>query len=387
MNKQKQTNSQKDSYKQDAYEVVKYNSPGKSSYLLWAVFLFFVAAITWAAYAEVDEVVRAEGKVIPSRQLQIVQNLEGGIVDSILVDEGDIVEPGQILLKLDKTQFAAELEVGRTHCMEHKAMAARLQAEANSTQFVVPQDVKKQRPELVEQEYQLYIKRKRQYQRQQSSLLKELNMLKPLVQDGAVSELETLRLERKINNLRDEFRNEARQKLNESMAEIYKLEESNKALEYRLQRTSVKAPLRGIVKRVMVNTIGGVIQPGVDLVEIVPLEDHLLIEANVLLADIAFLHPGLNTMVKFSAYDFSVYGGLDGKIESISADAITDEDDYDYFLITIRTGDSHLSYDRKTLPIIPGMAASVDIITGKKTVLQYLLKPVMRVREQAFRER
>lgn len=374
-------------FKQDAYETVKYNTPGKSRLLLWAVFLFFVMAIVWAGYAEVDEVVRAEGKVIPSRQVQIVQNLEGGIISSIMVDEGDIVDQDQILLKLDETQFASELEIGRTHCMGHKAKAARLRAEADSTEFIAPEDVLEIRPELVSLEFELYKKRKKQYQRQRSSLLKELNMLKPLVKEGAVSELETLRLERKINDLRDEFRNEARQKLNETVEEIYKLEENNKALEYRLKRTRVRSPLRGIVKRVMVNTIGGVIQPGVDLVEIVPLEDHLLVEANVLLSDIAFLHPGLKTMVKFSAYDYSIYGGLEGNIVGISADAITDEDDYDYFLIKIKTKHSHLIHGTKSLPIIPGMAASVDIITGKKTILQYLLKPVMKVREQAFRER
>ena len=374
-------------FEDDASETVKNSSLRKGRIIIWSVFMFFVAVLVWATYAEVDEVVRADGKVIPSRQIQIVQNLEGGIVSFIAVDEGDIVDQGQVLLELDETQFAAELEVGRTRYMEHKARAARLLAEAENGDYLAPEDVLAARPELVEQERELFIKRKRQYQRQQRSLQKELNMLRPLIKEGAVSELETLRLERKINDLRDEFRNEAREQLNETMGEIYKFQESNKTLEYRLRRTKVRAPLRGVVKRVMVNTIGGVIQPGVDLVEIVPLEDHLIIEARVLPADIAFLHPGLHTMVKFTAYDFSIYGGLPGSIQSISADTITDEDDYDYFLVNIRTDQGYLDYSGKKLPVIPGMAASVDIITGRKTILQYLLKPVMKVREQAFRER
>jgi adhesin transport system membrane fusion protein len=344
--------------------------------------------VVWASVAEVDQVTRGVGKVIPSRHVQTLQSLEGGIVSKILVHEGDIVDKGQIVIQLDDTQFAAALREGRTHCMEHRATAARLKAEAELTPFIAPKKVLEAYPQFVQQEFELYQARKQQHERQKESLEKELKMMKPLVKEGAVSELDVLKLQRKIDDLEDQYCTESRQSLNEIVAEISRLEESNQMLQDKLKRTKIRAPLKGIVKRVMVKTVGGVIKPGVDLIEIVPLDDTLLVEAKVLPSDIAFLHPGQEVTVKFTAYDYTIYGGLKGKIETISADAIVDEtNNSSFYEITVRTEKTQLGSENNSLPIIPGMSVTVDILTGKKTILEYLLKPVMRAKEMALRER
>lgn len=357
--------------------------------ILWAVLIFFIAIFTWASYAEIDEVTRGYGKVIPSQHVQVLQSLEGGIVSRILVSEGDIVDKGQLLIKLDDTQFAAALREGVTHCMEHRATAARLKAEAELTPFIAPPNVVEEYPDFVQQEYELYKARRKQHERQVASLEKELKMLRPLVKEGAVSELEVLRIERQLNDIEDEYCTESRKKLNDILAEISRLEQSNQVLADKLERTNIRAPLKGIVKQVFVKTVGGVIKPGVDVIEIVPLDDTLLIDAKISTSDIAFLHPGQEVMVKFTAYDYTTYGGLKGKIETISADAIIDEyqSEKSYYSIKIRTEKNHLGTDEDALPIIPGMSVTVDILTGKKTILEYLMKPVMRAKETALRER
>ena len=355
--------------------------------IIWSVLLFLVCVFIWVSYAEIDEVTRGAGKVIPSRQVQVLQNLEGGIVSKILVREGDVVEKGQVLIELDNTQFAAALREGETHCMEHRAKAARLEAEALLKEFIPPEKVLKTYPQFVQREYELYQARKSQFIRQEKSLQKELDMMRPLVKQGAVSEIDILRLERTLNELRDDYCTGSRQELNDLLAEISRLQESNQVLRDKLKRTKIISPLKGIIKQIMVNTIGGVIKPGVDVIEIVPLDDSLLIEARISPADIAFIHPGQMVMVKITAYDFTIYGGLVGKIENIGADTIMDNNNLSYYKIRVRTDKSQLGIDGSSLPIIPGMSARVDILTGKKTILHYLLKPVFRAKEKAFRER
>lgn len=371
----------------DVDEVMRHYSPRGGRLIIWCVVLFFASVLIWTSTAEIDEVTRGEGRVIPSRQVQVVQNLEGGIIAEILVSEGDIVEQGQVLIRLDSTQFASALREGEAHCMEHRAKVARLEAEASQKPFVAPKDVLDRFPEFVRREFELYKARKKQFERQQASLQKELDMMRPLVDQGAVSEIEVLRLDRQLNDLRDEYCTGARQELNDLLAEISRLQESNQGLRDKLARTEITSPLKGIVKQVMVNTVGGVIKPGMDVLEIVPLNDSLLIEAQIAPANIGFIHPGQEVTVKITAYDFSIYGGLDGRIENISADAITDEDGRDFYKITVRTDSNQFGSDDDPLPIIPGMSASVDILTGKKSILHYLLKPVFRAREKAFRER
>jgi adhesin transport system membrane fusion protein len=418
-------------------------SPKGASLILWATVLFFVVMLIWAALAEVDQVTRGVGKVIPSSQVQVVQNLEGGILSEILVREGDIVEKDQVLLRIDDTRFSSTLSESRLRYLALKAKAARLKAEAENKSFIPPREAMQKHPELVEQELELFQSRSQELQaklgilnqqvaQRQQELAelrskirhlnnsytlanRELQLTKPLVKDGAISEVEVLRLERQVNELKGEltasrlavprvesmyneaqrkaeemeiaFRNQARLELNETVAELSGMSESQLAMADRVRRTLVRSPVRGTVKQIMISTIGGVIKPGMDLVEIVPSDDSLLVEARIRPGDIAFLHPGAKATVKFTAYDFAIYGGLAAEVEHISADTITGEQDESYYLVRVRTNESHLGPIDNPLPIIAGMTTNVDILTGKKTVLDLLLKPVLRAKEMALRER
>jgi adhesin transport system membrane fusion protein len=410
---------------------------------IWGVIGFFLFMGLWANFAIIDEVTRGDGKAIPSSKLQKIQNLEGGIVAEIYAHEGEIVEAGAPLLRLDDTRFVSN--VGETEA-DRLAMALRverLSAEVEDRPLHIADEIRKAAPNQANNEESLYQSRRQQLQneigglqeqlvqRQQELrefsskqaqyrnslqlLRQEINMSEPLVSQGAISPVEVLRLkraevenrgqldatslaipraesaikevERKIDETRGKFRSEALTQLNEARTDLSKAQATGKALEDRVSRTLVTSPVRGIVKQLLVNTIGGVIQPGSDLVEIVPLDDTLLVEARIRPQDIAFLHPGQDAMVKFTAYDFTIYGGLKARLEQIGADTITDEDGNTFYVIKLRTDRSHLGTDEKPLLIIPGMVASVDIITGKKSVLSYLLKPIIRARAEALRER
>ncbi|NLX19601.1 MAG: HlyD family type I secretion periplasmic adaptor subunit [Desulfobulbus sp.] len=411
--------------------------------IVWLIGLFVLCFLIWAAWAEIDEVTRGDGKVIPSRQIQVVQNLEGGILAKLLVHVGDVVDKDQLLLEIDKTRFSAPYQESRASYLALKAQIARLEAETHDKPFNVPEEVSKEKPEIGTREQKLYASRKDQLaaklqmlqeqhtQRKQelaelrskldelrrtSGLLqRELAMTKPLVSQGAVSEVEVLRLQRQYSEMNGaiettriaipkveskiaeakkameseqlSFHNSARSELNEAYAKLEGVSANAEALMDRLQRTAVRSPVRGSINQIKVNTIGGTIQPGMDLIEIVPLEDTLLIEARIKPADIAFLHPNQPAVVKFTAYDFTTYGGLEADLEHISADSITDKEGNDFYLIRLRTKQNFLGSKDKPLPIIPGMVASVDILTGKKTILSYLLKPVLRAKATALRER
>ena len=418
-----------------------------SHWILWSTVAFMTAAIGWAAWANVDEVIVGEGKVIPSNRVQVVQNLEGGIVSEIMVQLGQVVQKDQPLMRIDDTRFSASSREGRAKDDALLAKIARLTAEAANGAFVPPPQLARENPQLLAQERTLYLsrqrelqanlavlrqqadqrrqelteKRSREVQLQQSYALvsKELAMTRPLAQQGVVSEVEVLRLERQANDFQGEldaarlaiprlesallevqqkseeltarFRADSMKELNLARAEQTALSAANTALEDRVTRTVVRAPLTGVVKQVKVTTVGGVIQPGMDLVEIVPVEDTLLIEARVRPADIAFLRTGQEAMVKLSAYDFSIYGGFPATLETISADTITadrpGERAESFYQIRVRTRENKPSGHDETLPIMPGMVATVDIKTGKKTVLHYLLKPIVKTKEVAFRER
>ena len=405
--------------------------------IAWAIGIFLV----WAALAQVDEVTRGSGKVIPSRQVQIIQSVDGGIVSEILVKEGDLVQQDQLLMQIDQTRFVSSVRESRAQYLSLQAKAARLRALADGLPFVPPEDVLKEDPETVHQEEQLYearrseleagiaIARQQLAQRQQELAevrakrdqaaqgyeltSKELAVTRPLIQSGAVSEVELLRLERDVVRYRGErdmagaqiariqasiseaqrkieevelsFRNAAGKELSDAAAKLNSLSEGSVALTDRVKQSSIRSPVKGVVKRLLVNTVGGVVQPGKDMIEIVPLEDNLLLEARVLPRDIAFLRPGQSAMVKFSAYDFSVYGGLEGVLEHISADTVMDDKGNAFYLVRVRTLNS--GFGETNLPIIPGMVAEVDILTGKKSVLSYLLKPVLRAKNVALTER
>nr|WP_218627867.1 HlyD family type I secretion periplasmic adaptor subunit [Pseudomonas sp. dw_612] len=411
---------------------------------IWAIIGFFVFLMLWANFAVIDEVTKGDGKAIPSSKIQKIQNLEGGIVSELFVKEGQIVEAGAPLIRLDDTRFASNVGETEADRLSMLLRVERLSAEVDDRPLNFPPDVLKAVPGQAASEESLYTSRRQQLhdeigglqeqliQRQQelrefsskqsqyrnglALQRQEINMSEPLVAQGAVSPVEVLRLkraevetrgqldattlaipraesaikevQRKIDETRGKFRSEALTQLNEARTDLNKAQATGKALEDRVSRTLVTSPVRGIVNKLLVNTIGGVIQPGVDLVEIVPLDDTLLVEAKVRPQDIAFLHPGQEATVKFTAYDYTIYGGLKAKLEQIGADTITDEDKKTtYYIIKLRTDRSHLGTDEKPLLIIPGMVASVDIITGKKTVLSYLLKPIIRARAEALHER
>jgi adhesin transport system membrane fusion protein len=418
-----------------------------SHYILWATVAFLVIGVIWASLAIVDEVTVAEGKVIPSSQVQIVQNLEGGIVSEILVKVGQVVQKDQAIMRIDDTRFTASSHEGRAKDQALIARICRLSAEANNTSFVAPAQLQKDNPQLLAEEKSLFESRQRelqaniavlnrqaeqrrqeftekqsretQVQQSYNLVAQELAMTRPLVPQGAASEVDVLRLERQANDLKGEltatrlalprleaayrevrqkieeatahFRADAMKDLNLARAEQTALSAANTALEDRVSRTLVRAPLDGIVKRIKVNTVGGVVQPGSDLLEIVPLDDTLLIEARVRPSDIAFLHPGQEAMVKLSAYDFSIYGGFPATLEHISADTIMPErpgeKQESYYQIRVRTRQNHPSGKAEAVTILPGMVATVDIKTGQKTILHYLMKPIIKTKETAFRER
>ncbi|PCR92901.1 HlyD family type I secretion periplasmic adaptor subunit [Pseudomonas sp. FW215-R2] len=411
---------------------------------IWAIIGFFVFLMLWANFAVIDEVTKGDGKAIPSSKIQKIQNLEGGIVSELFVKEGQIVEAGAPLVRLDDTRFASNVGETEADRLSMLLRVERLSAEVDDRPLNFPEDVLKAVPGQAKSEESLYVSRRQQlhdevgglqeqliqrqqelreftskqaqYRQQLGLQRQEINMSEPLVAQGAVSPVEVLRLkraevetrgqldattlaipraesaikevQRKIDETRGKFRSEALTQLNEARTDLNKAQATGKALEDRVSRTLVTSPVRGIVNKMLVNTIGGVIQPGSDLLEIVPLDDTLLVEAKIRPQDIAFLHPGQEATVKFTAYDYTIYGGLKAKLEQIGADTITDEDKKTtYYIIKLRTDRSHLGTDEKPLLIIPGMVASVDIITGKKTVLSYLLKPIIRARAEALHER
>lgn len=272
----------------------------------------------------------------------------------------------------------------------------RIKAEMSDEKPVFPEEIKKAQPHLVSDQLNLYESRMRELNQLKISLdlaQKELDMTRPLLKNGAVSPVEVIRLDRTVNDIKgsiDKFKSDELDRLNRARGDLSALMEANKADKDRLTRTTVRSPVYGIIKQIKTTTIGGVVQPGSDIVEVVPLDDTLLIEAKIRPADIGFIHSGQKAMVKLTAYDFSIYGGLEGKVEQISADTILDDTDKkneSFYVIRVRTDKNHLGTDAKPLPIIPGMLATVDILTGEKSVLAYILKPILKAKQSALRER
>ena len=414
--------------------------PLRARALLYVMALVLLLLLVWAAFASVDEVARGEGRVIPSRQLQVIQSFDGGVVDEILVHEGQVVEAGDLLLRIDPTRFISSFRESRAQYLSLQAKAERLKALTSGAAFVLPPDVMSEAPDvaayeqrlfetsLLERAEQLRIARDQQVQREEEYkeiqakvtqttrahelARQELQVTRPLLTSGAISEVEILRLEGDVSNadgarkqalaqlarseaavaeaegkLREvelTINNKWRNELLEVMGKLASLEEGSRGLADRIKYAEIRSPVRGTVQRLLVNTVGGVVQPGNQVLEIIPLDDQLLIEAKVAPKDIAFLRPGQPAIVKFTAYDFVVYGGLTGTLEHISADTITDERDNTFYLVRVRT--DRAGFD-PALPIMPGMTTQVDILTGKKTVLAYLLKPVLRAQQNALTER
>ena len=406
--------------------------------------LCILTFIIWAGWCELDEITRGEGKVIPSSQVQNVQNMEGGIVEDLLVTEGELVEQGQVLMVMDDTRFTStrQGQLANRHAL--MARKARLLAEVEGGEAVMPEALIAEVPILANREKELFHNRQLEltssigvYQQQLAQQKKqvletkaqremlarrfalldeELQLARDLAEEGAVSRVEVLRLERQVSDTRGEklisernleriaaqqeetlqrinetrlnFVNKARVELNETLAQLHELSAKEATVTDQVERTRVRAPMKGIVKQILVNTEGGVVQPGMVMMELIPVDDTLEVEARIRPQDIAFLHPGQKATVRFTAYDFTIHGGLDGELSHISADTIMDEQGESFYLARIKTDNSHLGNEGdNSRPVIVGMVATVDILTGKKTLLEYLLKPVLRARQLAFSER
>lgn len=419
---------------------IKEQTPLKAKLLLYTILVILLVVIIWAWLAKVDEITRGEGRVIPSRYLQVIQSLDGGIVTEILVREGDLVKVGMPLIKIDETRAISSLRENKGQYLALLAKEARLKALAEGSAFNVPAEVKTEAPQVYEQEYALYtnsraeldsivnIARDQMVQREKElievqfkkelaektyeSANKELSANKPLLASGAVSEIDILKLEREATRARGEidqsraqisriqvsiseakrkiteaeqnFRNRIRAELNDVSAKLNSLTETSVALSDKVKQSTLKSPVNGKVSRLFFNTVGGVIQPGKEVMEVVPTDEVLVLETKVQIKDIAFLRPGQPAVVKLTAYDYTIYGTLDAMVESIAADSIVDDKGNAYYLVRVRTLQTSLG---KGLPIIPGMVAQVDILTGKKTILSYLLKPVLKAKSYAFSER
>lgn len=421
--------------------------PKSSSHLiLYSLLSILLIAIVWSYFAQLDQITRAQGVIIPSGQTKVIDHLEGGIVKEIKVREGDIVDKGQVLLVVDATVAKEKYYESMQLYYRTKAQIARLKALTSNQPFVMPEDVQKNAPDIAAKEMTLYhenvnkLKTDRQIaeqeleQKKQEALQakarvqqleeklalsdKEAKLMEPLVKSGVAPQMEWLRLQREITDNKGDLATArvmvpktesailgAQKKLD--AVEINILADENKELREaqlrwaeikdntvknldQLQRTEIRSPVRGTIKELKINTIGGVIQPGKDLIAITPLEDQLLVEAQVQPSDVAFLRPGMRAMIKITAYDYGIYGGLEATLLDISADTLVDEktrDQKQYFRIRLKTDRNYLGTPDKRLPISPGMACQVDILTGKRTVMQYILKPFLKAKENALTER
>ena len=403
-------------------------SPKGGRTILWSILVFVICGLVWANYTELDEVTVGQGKVIPSSQVQIVQNLEGGILKEIHVAVGQTVEKTQLLMTIENTEALSSLRERQAEYVGLLVRAARLTAEAtgvNAPRF--DQETRTNYPEVVRREMSLYENRReslsanravfeQQVLQKEQEIIEleaklnnlrtgfelaneELTLTRPAYDQGAVSKVELLQLERQVNQLKGEmkatqlalpraksalveartkllendakYRAEAQEDLTGVRSKLEQLAEVNVSLQDKVQRTQVRSQVKGIVKQLQINTVGGVIQPGQNLMEIVPLEDSLLIESKIRPEDIGFIKPGLGAVVKLSAYDFSIYGGLTGVVDNITADTILDEEGNSFYIVRVRTDKNFLGTEEAPLPIIPGMQATVDVLTGKKSLLDY----------------
>jgi len=425
---------------EDADYAILEQTPLRAKRILYLMLLVLALLVGWAGVTKIDEITRGEGRVIPSQQVQVVQSYDGGIVSELLVKEGQVVEQGQPLVRIDQTRAVSSLRENRSQYLSLLAKQSRLQALATDTEFEQDEEIKAEAPSLYAQEYALYTASKaelasqiavaREQVKQRERELaetyarleqakngyelakRELDVTRPLEESGAVSEVDLLRLERdtarlrgdrdqareqvgrvksaiveakrKINEIESTFRNKVRTELSDTTAKLSALTEVSVALDDKVKQSVLKAPVTGTVSRLFYNTVGGVIQPGKEVLELVPADDTLVLETKVTPRDIAFVGVNQDAAVKLTAYDYTIYGTMEAKVKSIAADSIIDENGNAFYIVKVQTLKPNLGED---LPIIPGMVAQVDIITGKKSVLSYLLKPVLKAKSYAFTER
>ncbi|HUH57583.1 MAG TPA: HlyD family efflux transporter periplasmic adaptor subunit [Pseudomonadales bacterium] len=374
----------------------------RSSHIIYLTFATFVLFFVWAAWAELVEVSTGMGKVIPSSREQTIQSLEGGILTELLVKEGDIVQAGQVLAQLDPTQSESLLDESAVKYRAALAKSTRLTAELTGKPLVFPESLQAY-PNLIREETQLYSSRRQRINDILASIDKSMDLLKKeiaisndLLQSGAASNVEVIRLERQMADLslrrvesHTQYFVQAREELAQANADVASYSSIIRGKTDALERTTFHSPVRGVVKDIMVTTLGGVIPANGQLMQIVPLDDQLLVEARLSPRDIAFIRPGLEASVKITAYDASIFGDLKGKVVTISPDTIRDEANPEvfYYRVNILTELDYLHNSQGTqFPIVPGMIATVDIKTGSKTVMNYLIKPLNKARE-AMRER
>lgn len=418
-------------------------TPAKLRVVLYFWLITIISLVVWSYFAVIDEIVRGDGEIIPSGENQIVQNLEGGIVEKILVKEGDIVTKNQILIKIDNQKSQSSLSSNAIQADALEAKIIRLRAESSGKDFNVSDEVLSRIPDFIANEKSLYITNIRQQKSKTKTLndqllqrenelseaksklvhlekslkmiQKEVQMTRPMVLRGVSSKVDFLKLQREANQVEQEFtsveqsiprlkaaisevksnieeieylfQSDAKVKLNEALAEYETLKANSTALEDQVSRTVVRSPMRGVIQELFVHTVGGVIKPGADILEIVPSDQTLLVEVKIKPSDIAFIYIGQKSKVKFSAYDFAIYGGLDGEVVHISADTIKDEKDEVFYTVRIKTDKNFLERNGKHLKIIPGMTVNVDIMTGQKSVLDYILKPILKTKQYTFTER
>lgn len=419
------------------------DSPRKLRFVLLFWLITVTVFLVWAAFSPIDELVRGSGKVIPGGENQMIQHLEGGIVSAILVKEGQRVKADDILLKVDNVKSSANYESSQYKWAELRAKMVRLRAEATGGSFSPTANDMAKIPKQIMEERSLYFSNqdrlrsqiqglRDQYSQKQNEKIETLGRIseqkralalikeevaisEPMVAQGIKPKIEFLKLQRemstisehynalqasvpringamsqissKIQETQSEFRMKAQMELNEAETEYNRVNVESSALADQVTRTAVKSPINGIVQTLYVNTVGGVIKPGDNLIEIVPTEGGLLIEAKIKPSDIAFIYPGQKAVVKVTAYDFSIYGSLEGKVVTISPDTVIDKNDNVYYVVKIQTNKKYLGSKEKPLKIIPGMMVNVDIVTGKKTILEYILKPILKAKQYTFTER
>jgi len=425
---------------EDAELAMLGQAPLRAKKMLYWMFLVMAMLVAWSGLTKIDEITRGEGRVIPSQQVQIVQSYDGGIVSELLVHEGETVVKGQALVRIDQTRAVSSLRENRSQYLSLLAKQSRLKALATGVEFEQDAEIKNELPSLYAQEYALYSSAKvelasqvaiageqvkqrqrelaetqarlQQAQRGYELTKQELEVTKPLLESGAVSEVDLLRLERdasrlrgdrnqareqvgrvksaiaeakrKIKEVEEGFRSRVRTELSDTTARLNALTEASVALDDKVKQSVLKSPVNGTVSRLFYNTVGGVIQPGKEVLELVPSDDTLVLETKIQPKDIAFVGLNQPAAVKLTAYDYTIYGTMKAKVISVAADSIIDEQGNAFYIVKVQTLKPSLGDDQ---PIIPGMVAQVDIITGKKSVLSYLLKPVLKAKAYAFTER
>ncbi len=414
-----------------------------SHFLLIAIAALVCAFLMWSNLSQIEEITHGSGQVVPTQEIQVVQSLEGGILEGLLVSEGEIVKKGQILIKVSDVAFASEERGTEAKSLALQAKKARLNAEAKGEEFKISEEIEEKFPDIARNEKALYLSRQQELENAKSILNnkistaradlaevkakinrlvenrrllnQELEITKKMVAKKAVPELEEIRLNRELANIsgqiseasqqkngleaelrgaekeredrEDKFKSQVLGELNDIEAQISQLNESLTAIGDRVSRTEVRSPVDGIVNKIMLKTIGGIVEPAMKLVEIVPLDDDLKIIARVSPQEIAFLRPDQPVNIKISAYDSQRYGSLKGVLVRLGANSVTDREGHAFFEIEVRANQNYLGTEEKPLPITPGMVAQVEIITGKRTIFSYLAKPVLRAKDKALTER